>query len=194
MDHLTIRQEEMINAAISLIAAKGIQELSIRNLADEVGVSEPAIYRHFKNKKDLLIKMVFYIGHDRKQALQKFHLPEKITVQALGMILTKMMEYFQSNEKLTTVMFLPGLFQDDQNLSREMYEVTEYGLNLLRDVIQDAQTGGGIREDIDSMQLAVIISGMIRSILIRWIQNGYNFKLTEEWNKAWNTMEALVKG
>ncbi|NOX19159.1 MAG: TetR/AcrR family transcriptional regulator, partial [Chlorobi bacterium] len=55
---MTQRQNEIINASISLIAEKGIQGLTIKNLAHAINVSEPALYRHFKNKTAILIAIL----------------------------------------------------------------------------------------------------------------------------------------
>jgi len=51
---LTDRQIEIINKSIDIIATKGIQGLTIKNLSKEIGISEPAIYRHFESKTDIL--------------------------------------------------------------------------------------------------------------------------------------------
>ncbi|MCK5088225.1 MAG: helix-turn-helix transcriptional regulator, partial [Melioribacteraceae bacterium] len=48
---MTKRQAEIIDESIKLIADKGIQGLTIKNLSKAIGVSEPAIYRHFENKQ-----------------------------------------------------------------------------------------------------------------------------------------------
>ena len=45
---LTERQSEIVNVAMKLLVEKGMQNLTIRNVATEVGVSEAAIYRHFE--------------------------------------------------------------------------------------------------------------------------------------------------
>jgi AcrR family transcriptional regulator len=43
----------LINAANALLKEKGIEALSLRTLASEVGVSHMAPYAHFKNKSEL---------------------------------------------------------------------------------------------------------------------------------------------
>ena len=45
------RQIEIMEAATQRIDHYGIQELTIKNLASDIGVSEAALYRHFKSKK-----------------------------------------------------------------------------------------------------------------------------------------------
>lgn len=44
----------LLNAATDLIAEGGVENLSIRKLADKVGVSRTAPYHHFKDKNELL--------------------------------------------------------------------------------------------------------------------------------------------
>ena len=50
----TARQQEIINAAIGIISKQGYQELTTKHLAESVGVSEAALYRHFDSKTDLV--------------------------------------------------------------------------------------------------------------------------------------------
>ncbi len=47
-------KEALISAASELIAAHGQASFSLRKVAQQVGVSQTALYRHFANKEDLL--------------------------------------------------------------------------------------------------------------------------------------------
>ena len=57
---MTERQEEIILAAIALIAREGYKNLTIKKLASELNLSEAALYRHFVNKEDLLLSIMHY--------------------------------------------------------------------------------------------------------------------------------------
>ena len=59
MTAYTDRQNQIIQESIQLIAQKGIQGLTIKNISKAIGFSEPAIYRHFENKNDIY---VFHAG------------------------------------------------------------------------------------------------------------------------------------
>ena len=54
----TERQQEIISTALDLISEKGIQGLTIKNLSKKLGITEPAIYRHFENKIQILIALL----------------------------------------------------------------------------------------------------------------------------------------
>jgi AcrR family transcriptional regulator len=51
-------RSRIASAARELYVEEGVAGLSMRRVAERVGVSAPAIYRHFKNKEDLLNEIV----------------------------------------------------------------------------------------------------------------------------------------
>ena len=53
-----LRQRELVDAALHLIATEGITALTTRRLADAVGLSSGAIFRHFPTLDDLLAAVV----------------------------------------------------------------------------------------------------------------------------------------
>ena len=48
----------MISAAEELFLLDGVEGVSMRKIADKVGVTAPAIYRHFKDKDELLGELI----------------------------------------------------------------------------------------------------------------------------------------
>ena len=51
------KKEQIINTAISLFANEGYETTSIQKLAATAGVAQGLLYRHFKNKEDLLLHL-----------------------------------------------------------------------------------------------------------------------------------------
>lgn len=47
-------KEELVTAAITILAAEGASGLSLREVAGRVGVSHASVYRHFASKEELL--------------------------------------------------------------------------------------------------------------------------------------------
>ena len=50
-------RRQLIGAAIAMVRADGIESLTLRKLAERVGVSQTALYHHFGDKQDLLCAM-----------------------------------------------------------------------------------------------------------------------------------------
>lgn len=54
----TISREDIIRAAMKTVAAGGYEEMSIRGLAASLGVAPMSLYRHIRDKDDLLDEVV----------------------------------------------------------------------------------------------------------------------------------------
>ncbi len=63
------RYNTILRAAKILFAEKGYHQTSIEEIADAAEVSTGAVYIYFKNKEDLLIKLMQEIGHQLRQLL-----------------------------------------------------------------------------------------------------------------------------
>ena len=51
-------EEKIINQTVHLIDTNGYQNLSLRKLTKELGLTTGAFYRHFKDKNELFQKVV----------------------------------------------------------------------------------------------------------------------------------------
>jgi AcrR family transcriptional regulator len=67
---LPLKRERVLDAALAIAGREGLQRLSMRLVASELGVSPMALYRHVRNKDDLLNGLV-------ERLLAELELPEQ---------------------------------------------------------------------------------------------------------------------
>lgn len=56
------RRDEILDRAVELIRENGLAGLTMKRVAERVGFTEPAIYRHFPNKQALLLGVADRLG------------------------------------------------------------------------------------------------------------------------------------
>lgn len=56
------RRDEILDRAIELLRENGLGGLTMKKVAERVGFTEPAIYRHFPNKQALLLGVADRLG------------------------------------------------------------------------------------------------------------------------------------
>lgn len=61
------RREEILQAAASVFARKGISNATVRDIADEVGILSGSLYHHFESK-DQMVEEILLAGTDRQGA------------------------------------------------------------------------------------------------------------------------------
>ena len=64
-----IRRRQIIEAATAAFARRGYAGASLREIADEVGVTVPGLLRHFASKEELLTAVLDKWGQDTDDLL-----------------------------------------------------------------------------------------------------------------------------
>jgi AcrR family transcriptional regulator len=61
----TPRQEELLEHALDIAREVGLAGLTVRKLAERIGFTEAALYRHFPHKQALLLAMIERLSEER---------------------------------------------------------------------------------------------------------------------------------
>ena len=70
-------RENILLTALRLFSQNGYEAVSISDIAGALGLSKGAMYRHFKNKRDLFNQILLRMEEDDAQRAQAFSLPEE---------------------------------------------------------------------------------------------------------------------
>lgn len=188
----TARQIEIINAATELINSGGIQQLTTKALAEKMEFSEPAIYRHFKNKTDILSSVLNYFGLGLKTKMNELLQSEEKGIEKLKQIIDFQFEHFSNHPAIVMVIFAETSFQYEEKLSNAVQNILKNKKQRVVSIIEQGQNDGSIRSDVDVNQLASIFMGSMRFTILQWRLNNYNFDLKKEGNALWSTLQILL--
>lgn len=189
----TKRQKDIIDASIELIAEKGIQELTIKNLSKKIGIVESAIYRHFKSKMDILLS-ILSLFRDSKEAMnQELSELSAGASEKLKQMLQKRFTFFAANPAIAAVIFSEELFRNDRRLSDFVYKIMQYNQQVIVSLLENGQKSGEFRDDVAPKELAFMITGALRLVVTQWRIAEYSFDLLEEGECLWKTIEVLIK-
>lgn len=72
-------KKKIIEVSLALFAQKGFDGVSVREIAKEVGVRESALYKHYKNKEDILDKIIEEMISSIRNGYELRHVPETLT-------------------------------------------------------------------------------------------------------------------
>lgn len=80
------KKRDLIKAALDLFALKGYDSVSVRDIAKTAGVSEAALYKHFKGKEDLALYIFNVIIKEYSERLLKVKMMQTSAVEKLCII------------------------------------------------------------------------------------------------------------
>ncbi|WP_433539897.1 SACE_7040 family transcriptional regulator [Streptosporangium sandarakinum] len=97
------RRVEILDAAAALFAARGFHGVSIEDIGGAVGVSGPALYRHFSGKEALLAEMLLDVSERLHASAGRCVTEAPDAEHALDALLNGQIEFALSHPALITV-------------------------------------------------------------------------------------------
>ncbi|MDF1566533.1 MAG: TetR/AcrR family transcriptional regulator [Spirochaetaceae bacterium] len=169
----TKRQREFMDAAMKLVAEKGFSGFTIRNVASAVGVTEPAVYRHFSNKLDLLTAMLEDLQAAIVPHFRKLSQDEGGAKSILGGFIHGIFDELKIHPSFAPFIFSEELFHAEPLLRPMMFRVMKENLSVLTDSLEILQNRKVCRKDTAAAELSVVIMGSIRMAISQWhLSNG----------------------
>ncbi len=193
MDEFSKRQKEIISVSIKIIAEKGIQQLTIKNISKSIKISEPAIYRHFDSKMDILIAILSQFKNSSQIISSKIISDNTSSIKQLEFIYNHNFKQFSENPALAAVIFSEEIFQNDKRLSDMVNSIMQVNQNMIIKIIKNGQKKREIRDDIPEKQIGIIIMGALRLLVTRWRLSKYSFSLKQEGDLTFNSIKTLIK-
>ncbi|HIP35702.1 MAG TPA: TetR/AcrR family transcriptional regulator [Crocinitomix sp.] len=188
---LTERQAEIIETSINLIATKGIQGLTIKNLSKEIGISEPAIYRHFESKTDILLAILK--NFEEMSSFMDTVINQLDTAMAkIEFMFLKIVEIFIDEPSHISVVFSEEVFKNEEVLKNKIVEIMEAKVKTIENIILEGQNNNEFRTDIEHKILATIIIGTLRFMIKHWDLKNQHKHLKEESRNIVNALKILL--
>jgi len=173
------RKERLIITAIEVIDELGIQALSTREIARRQGVSEAALFRHYKSKNELLIAVLDHFSKFDNDIFQSAKLMNLSPKESIIYFVKKTVEYYENYPAITSIMQLFDVLRYDADLCDKVRKILEDQTAIIRDLVEGAKKNGEIRADTDCTTLALIIMGSLREICLKWRISNKEFSLKE---------------
>ena len=188
----TKRQKEIIVVALELISEKGIQGLTIKNLAKKIGITEPAIYRHYDNKIDILIAILNLMKSNTEQIFNKELSSDNKAIEKIEQLFTKQFASFSATPSLVSVVFSEEIFRNEPILIDKISGIINNNYKTLTTIITDGQKNGELRTDIEANHFSTIIMGSLRLFVKKWQFSEYSFNLPREGKKLFDSIKLLI--
>jgi len=189
---LSERQQEIIEVSIDIIANKGIQGLTIKNLSKEIGISEPAIYRHFESKTDILLAILNNFQEMAVFMNEAVLEMEDTAIEKISFMFSKIIEIFSKEPSHISVVFSEEIFKNEEKLKNKIIELMTLKEQAIEQIILQGQEKGEVRTDIDNKTLALIVMGALRFTVKQWDLRKQQENLIEEGNKLIDALKAIL--
>jgi len=186
------RQKQIIKVSLDIIKRGGIQSLTIKEIAKRVGISEQAIYRHFKNKLDILISIVQYFNKSLSESIEEA-VDDTNVLQKIRNLTNAHLEFLEQNPAVATVIFAEEIFQNESLLSKEVQDALNKRITRMMELIQLGQKRKEIENEYPPEYLAYMFLGSLRLLVTTWRLSSFSFDLKEKGKQVVGNLIKLIR-
>jgi AcrR family transcriptional regulator len=186
-----VRRAQIAEAAGRLISKYGSETLTVKSMASEVGISEAAIYRHFRSKNDILILLADYTGGMLVGDIDDAAFNEANALLALEKALTSHISAIERRHGISFQIISEIISLGNVELNQKASEALDKYITRLRYMLDQAKCQHAIKSDIDTASTALLLSSLIQGLANMWVLTNYSLDIQNEFKRMW---KALLKG
>ncbi len=159
----TGRNDEIIQAAAKLFSNKSYHDVTMDQIAQEVGVAKGTIYLYFDSKENLYLEILEDTYEEIESILEREIAKSDPAPKKLKKILGLIFQFYLQNLDVLRI-----LSRDETHLIREHYEFTEHWrlrrIKLYQKILEKGINEGSFRP-ANTELTALIIFGLVRSVM-----------------------------
>ena len=149
------RRRQLLESAARCFAKHGYRGTTTAMIAAEAGISEPIIYRHFKNKQTLFIALIEKVADEVFENWQKLTRNVKGPLDRLRLLMFQNPATSDPNTaRVYRVLFHASTETADPVIQKAICRHYERYVKSLASLISEARQAGQIRDDLPAEWLA----------------------------------------
>lgn len=192
MNQLSLRQQEIIDTALEIIAEKGIENFTIKKLARARGVSEPALYRHFESKQNILILIISQHRNSIFDLFDQIIESDMLSQKKIESFYIEIIRRFSDKPSLSGILFSDELFRHNKTLSGEVNTVIKMMHARIENILKNAKLKMELKTEIPCRDIAWIIMGTMRMVITRWRLSGYTYDPVKDVKTVLKSLRELI--
>lgn len=193
MDKASKRQQEIIESAGKLLMEKGIKGLTTKNLAQEMEFSESALYRHFKNKEDIILLLIHFLSENINLRFETILKAENNAEEKFLALFLSQFQFFKKNPHFIVIVLSDGLMDNSEDIKKSIKKLIETNFAALKKIMTGGQESKLFNQEMEADSLVHFAMGTFRLQMLQWKLSNFNFDIEAKGMKTMTDLLTLLK-
>jgi len=171
------RRQVIIDAAKKIIISRGFENLTIRAIAQEISVTDGALYRHFKSKHEIISLLIDDLEKTLLTAIEKPAYSLANPIEKLKGIFLSHISNAEQRKGLNLIVINESFTIRDKIIKNKMLKVMSRYQETLKVVIREAIILKKIDKNVDVNAAGIAFFGMVQAAVTFWVLNDFKYHL-----------------
>jgi len=187
------RKAQIVAEVLRLADEIGPDRLSTTEVARAIGLSQPAIFRHFPTKGALWLA----VAEDIADRLQSYWAAAEAGATGsharLKALILAQLTAIAETPALPSILFSRELQVDNPALRDVFRKLLSAFQGRLVAAIRELQAAGHLRRDVGPEDVAILLTSLVQGVAIRWTLGARGFALVPEGLRLFDVQMELLR-
>lgn len=166
------RQAELVVAALQLAAGRSPSTITTADLAQAVGITQGAVFRHFPSKDAIWLAALDLVQTDLLERLHRAAEAQSDPLAALRAIFLAHVDFVVEQPGVPRVIFQELQHPDDSPLKAQVRVLMQTYRRLLAQWLRRALAAGRLAPGTDTQAAAVLFIGAVQGLVMQALIGG----------------------
>lgn len=192
--HTEVRREQIVLAALNLVATQGLKSLNVAAVARRIGLVPSALYRHFRGKEEIIDAVLEHIRGMLQGNVDAVCGETPDCMERLRRLLFRHIQLIRENLAIPRVIFSEDVYSGRPGRKERVYGIISGYLSRVEEIIRQGQGAGRIDPRIDPKAVSVMFLGLVQPTALLWQISSGSFDVTRQAEKAWKLFTRAIVG
>jgi AcrR family transcriptional regulator len=185
------RRDQIASAVLAIATERGLSAVSVAAVAARVGVSPPALYRHYPSKDAMLDATLERMTSAVIDNLEHARGGDD-ALAAVTRLFERHLALVRENRGIPLLVFSEDILHNANRRRRVVRTMTTYRRGIER-LFRDAQREGRVRAHLDPATLALMFFGLFQAPAIFWHLQGGRFDFIAHAHRGWAVFHESIR-
>src|SRR5690606_13602283 len=176
-----------------LESTEGASRITTAKLAQQVGVSEAALYRHFPSKARMFEGLIEFIEEALMSRINRILEEQKDTLERIRLVIHLILAFSERNPGLTRILSGHALMFENERLRDRINQLFERIETQLRQILRERKLREGKAFPVEEKILAAQLLGQVEGSLNRFVRSDFRYQPTENFEEYWALLSAQIQ-
>lgn len=173
-------RERILKVAAEIIAHEGLRQFTAKNLANKVGISDAAIFKHFSTMDEIAEEIIRRYTAECLSRTREAIASGSDSIEKLERIIESHIELLEKTKGVVPIICFEFSRSNKRNLKRLINEFLESYAGMIKSVLEEGIRRGEISADIDLDEASFSFIGFMQAKAFQWFIRGKKGKIIKD--------------
>lgn len=184
------RRDEILQALARMLETNTDGRVTTAALAEEVGISEAALYRHFGSKGQMFEALIEFIEESLFSRVNRILESDDAPDEQCEQILRLWLGFAAKNPGLARLMLGESIQGESDSLKARVNQLMERLETQLKQLLKQARVQSRLSADTDALAGANLLVAVVHGRINQYSRSNFRNDPTDQWAAQWAIIQA----